>query len=407
MAKRKPKECPLNQHTNGQWYKKYRGRYFYFGTDLDAALKRWCDEKDYILAGKPVPNSSADPSIVELANLFIANRKNKIADGSIEARTVEDYESTIQRLIGIVGKECRPQHLRPLDFAGIKAKLAEPVRDGTHGKQVSTGRKAKTALVDKRGRQVERRSAGSVGGDIRRLRVFLNWTWKAELIPTAPRYGDEFSPPSRKEQRRKRAKDGRKDFTAEQIRSILTHCHPPMKAMVLIALNGGVGNLDLANMQFSHLTDIAVDPIVVDYPRGKTGAPRRFFLWQETAAALRDYLAVRPDPRSDAFKEIIFLTRLRHPWIRRSEKTITDSISFEFSKARKAAGFDRGAFYDLRRTFRTVAAGAMDREATDFIMGHADDAEDMGSLYTQHIDDSRVIKVVNHVRTWLFSEVAK
>jgi len=162
----------------------------------------------------------------------------------------------------------------------------------------------------------------------------------------------------------------------------------------------------LANIEFRHLTDIAVDPVLVNYPRGKTGAPRRFHLWPETATALRDYLAVRPDPRSEAFKETIFLTRFRHPWIRRTDKTITDSISFEFTKARKAAGLDRGAFYDLRRSFRTVAAGAMDREATDLVMGHADDADDMGALYTQHIDDERIRKVVNHVRQWLFGSEA-
>lgn len=405
MAKKKVSECPLVQHKNGQWYRKVKGRFFYFGTDLDAALKRWVAEKDYILAGQPIPKASGDPSIVALANLFIANKKGKVASGAIEARTVEDYELTIKRLIGIVGKECRPQHLRPLDFAGIKAKLAEPVVNGVHGKKPE-GRKAGPENL--RGRQVEQRSPGSVGGDIRRLRVFLNWCWKAELIPTAPRYGDEFSPPSRKEQRRRRAKEGRKDFTADQIKAILSHCHPPLRAMVLVALNGGVGNLDIANMEYRHLSDIAASPIAVDYPRGKTGAPRRFFLWPETAAALRDYIAVRPDPRSDTFKEIIFLTRLRHPWIRKGEKTITDSISFEFSKARKAAGLDRGAFYDLRRTFRTVAAGAMDREAADLIMGHADDADDMGSLYTQHIDDDRIGKVCEHVRQWLLgSEVAK
>lgn len=407
MAKRKPVECPLFLHRNGQWAKKINYRTHYFGTELDDALRRWADERDYILAGRPVPGSSDAPSIAELANLFIANKAAKVASGSIEARTVEDYEETIRRLIGIVGKECRPQHLRPLDFAGIRAKLALPVVDGVHGKkpEPAKGRKAKSESL--RGRQVEQRSQGSVGGDIRRLRVFLNWCHKSELIPTAPRYGDEFSPPSRKEMRRKRAKEGRKDFTAEQLRAILSHCKPPMRAMVLIALNGGVGNLDVANMEFRHMSSVDSDPITVNYPRGKTGAPRRFPLWPETATSLRVYLADRPTPRSDAFREVIFLTRCRHPWIRKTEKTITDSIAFEFTKARKLAGLERGSFYDLRRTFRTVAAGAMDREAVDLIMGHAEDADDMGALYTQHIDDDRIRRVCNYVHNWLFGEMAK
>lgn len=46
-ATKKPKnEGPLYLHQNGQWAKKVRGKRLYFGTDKNAALKKWADEKD-------------------------------------------------------------------------------------------------------------------------------------------------------------------------------------------------------------------------------------------------------------------------------------------------------------------------------------------------------------------------
>ncbi len=386
MAKKRANDCPLYQHGNGQWCKRIKGKLHYFGTDKDKALEKWADERDYLLAGRVPPKKDASPALSELGNLFVARCRERVSAGEMEARTAKDYESCVGRLIQILGRDCRPEHLRPIDYGKVRAELAEPVERKRNG-----------------GRTVERRSPGSVGGDIRRLRVFLNWATKAELIPP-PKFGDEFSPPSRKLQRRKRATDGRRDFSSEELRAILANCRPSLRAMVLIAANGGVGNLDLGNLRFDHIKGLETADPWIDYPRGKTGAPRRFPLWEETAQAIRDYLEERPHPRSSRFESVVFLTRGAHPWVRFNGKTTTDSIGFEFTKARRAAGLTKGSFYDLRRTFRTVAAGSRDREAVDLIMGHADSADDMGAVYTQHIDDERLGAVCEHVRGWLFSE---
>lgn len=55
MAKKKMSDFPLSNHRNGQWYKKLCGKYHFFGTDKDAALKKWAEEKDYLLAGLTPP----------------------------------------------------------------------------------------------------------------------------------------------------------------------------------------------------------------------------------------------------------------------------------------------------------------------------------------------------------------
>ena len=64
-------------------------------------------------------------------------------------------------------------------------------------------------------------------------------------------------------------------------------------------------------------------------------------------------------------------------------------------------------FYDLRRTFQTVAEGARDLAAAQAIMGHAPPASDMSALYRQRVDDDRLRAVVDHVHNWLFVTEAR
>ena len=66
------------------------------------------------------------------------------------------------------------------------------------------------------------------------------------------------------------------------------------------------------------------------------------------------------------------------------------------------AGIKGRTFYDLRRTFQTVAEGARDLTAVQSVMGHAPPANDMSAVYRQRVDDDRLLAVVNHVRGWLF-----
>lgn len=118
-----------------------------------------------------------------------------MSEDDLEQRSVNDYEKTIRRLIGFLGKQCRPEHLAPMDFASLKDRLAEPVE-------------RKTAIRGGvKGPSVERRSPTTVAGDIRRIRVFLTWCSDGELIAHPPRC-KEFSPASQKAIRRQRAQQG-------------------------------------------------------------------------------------------------------------------------------------------------------------------------------------------------------
>src|SRR5205085_224896 len=108
------------------------------------------------------------------------------------------------------------------------------------------------------------------------------------------------------------------------------------------------------------LLALDLDAGVIDFPRPKTGIPRRCPLWPETVAALREALAKRPAPKSGEGAGLVFVTSHGLPWAKDSDP---GTISKEVAKLLKALGINgrKGlGFYTLRHTFRTVADGAKD-----------------------------------------------
>jgi hypothetical protein len=78
----KPHDFPLWPHPSGRWCKKINGRFWYFGKVSDdpngqAALERWLDVKDDLLAGRsPRPQSGDAVKIAEAANVFLTHKKH-------------------------------------------------------------------------------------------------------------------------------------------------------------------------------------------------------------------------------------------------------------------------------------------------------------------------------------------
>jgi hypothetical protein len=70
----------------------------------------------------------------------------------------------------------------------------------------------------------------------------------------------------------------------------------------------------------------------------------------------------------------------------------------------KAAGIAGRTFYDLRRTFQTIAEGAHDLTAVQAIMGHAPRQNDMSAVYRQRIEPARLEAVTGYVRAWLWPQ---
>ncbi len=382
MAKKKKQDCPLFLHASGQWAKKVRGKMHYFGKDLDAALKRWAEEKDHLLAGLPVRRNDTRLALHVLGDRFHADRSKDVATGELTQRSLDEYTKSIKRLISIVGRDCRPEDLSPLDFSDIRQKLYEPV------KRPET----------QNGRTVKQRSPITVGSDVRRLRVFFQWAFDNELI-AAPRYGKNFSPTSAKVARKQRASEGPKILSPSDIHTILDQASKGMKPIILLAMNAGIGQSDIAYWTLDELPKKLSGECWIDLPRRKTGAPRRFVLWPETRDAIKAWLEIRPRTFAEA-ADRVFVTKDGVAWVRDDGQDRVDAIGKAFSIARRDSGVKRGTFYDLRRTFQTIAAETLDFRAVSHVMGHVIPETDMAGRYTQAISDERIRLVCEHVRAW-------
>jgi integrase len=192
-----------------------------------------------------------------------------------------------------------------------------------------------------------------------------------------------------------RSKQGPKLFTAVEIRGMIEAASVPVRAMILLGINAGFGNLDCANLP---LRAVDLDAGVIDYPRPKTGIARRRPLWPETVAGIRAALDCRPRAKSEEDDALVFLTRCGVSWA----KDVGDSaLTGEMRKLIRKLGINgHRTYYTLRHIFRTVADESKDQPAVDFIMGH--EVPHMSAVYRETISDERLRAVAEHVRKWLF-----
>lgn len=377
MAKQ---QLPLFKHRNGQWAKKILGKIYYFGTDYDAALDSFLEQRDHLYAGRGKPEKSTEPTLVELANLYYDGCRQRVSSGALSQSTLDKAEAIIRRLIDFRGPQDHPGHWTPLDFRDIKLWLHEPVK--------------RTSAIRggiKQPKTVRTRAAGTVDSEIRRIKAFLGWCHAARLIPP-PDFGKEFSQSPQRQQRLARAQFGKRTFEAAELRLIIAKSRPAFLPILLLGINGGMGARDIAQLTLEQFDGSEW----LDCPRQKTGMPRRIWLWPETRAAIKEYLSKRKRPYSRQYDEIAFLTAHRQPWIRGTQ----DAASQAFKSAREAAGLDSGTFYDLRRTFQSIGDETLDFPVVKYCMGHVPAVNDMSAKYRE-VSDERIKKVCQHVRQWL------
>src|SRR5262249_47279903 len=248
-----------------------------------------------------------------------------------------------------------------------------------------------------RNKLAKRWGPGTLGNVINRMRVAFKYASDNGLIDRPVRYGSAFKRPSRKTLRIDKAKKGPKLFTAEEVRCLLDAASPQVEAMVLLGINCGFGNADCGTLP---QRAVDLDNGIIDYPRPKTGIPRRCPLWPETVRAVREALAIRPEPKKAEHAGLVFVTKYGQPWAKLSTD---NTLAKELGKLLRQLGINgrQGlGFYTLRDTFRTVVDEAKDQPAADYIMGH--EVPHMSSVYRETISDARLRAVTDHVRGWLF-----
>jgi integrase len=396
-------DFPLFPHAVGQWAKKVRGKLHYFGP-LDKpqdALNLWNDQKDDLLAGRSprAKGSGGGLAVRDLVNHFLTAKQQLMQSGELTSRSFQDYYDTCVRLSDAVGKTRAVSDLRPEDFDAYRASVAKDW------------------------------SPVSLGNEIQRVRSLFKFGFDAGHLDVPVRFGPHFKKPKRREIRLARAEMPSRFLSAGEIRLLLAEAGPAMKAMILLGINCGWGNTDVAELQKRHLNLAAS---IADYPRPKTGIARRATLWAETVEAIKAAMKKRPAPKDAADADCVFITKYGWRWkriesvrvedadggdgfrVRRSE---TDSVGLEFGKLLRSVKVKQGRrkvslkkpgvnFYALRHTFRTVAGETGDMEAVDLIMGH-EDAGEMGTAYREWEKDNRegnprLRKVTEHVREWLY-----
>ena len=242
---------------------------------------------------------------------------------------------------------------------------------------------------------------------INRCRVVFKFASDNRLIDRPVEFGKSFNRPSEKMLCQARNEAGPRLFEAEEIRRILEASDSAMKAMVLLGINCGFGNTDVASLPRSA---VDLESGWINYPRPKTAVQRRVPLWPETIAALREAIAERPLPNDSANADLCFVTSRDTKYVRVQEsKTMkgrhvtVNSLSRRFESLMKRLGINHRkgiGFYTLRHVFETVAGESKDQVAVNAIMGHVDSS--MAGVYRERISDERLRAVVETVHGWLF-----
>ncbi|MEX2386585.1 MAG: tyrosine-type recombinase/integrase [Phycisphaeraceae bacterium] len=408
-------EFALSPHmASGRWYKVYEGRRHYFGKLADgweAAYKRYEDEWPQIVAGrKPRPDADTEGgglTLREGVNKWLAARVEDGQYGNIAASTVEAYRSIGTRLIKELGGTTRIGWLGPDDFRRLGL---------VYGSTMGPSPSLKAMIV---------------------TRQVFKWLHENEYIPAPPRYGSDFKVSKLKAKQIINRGRSKEIYTAEQVRAILRvaeagvkgkrwkkgedqpkgiKASPHLRAMILLAINGGYTQRELAALRLEH---VDMPNAIIDHYRGKTETRRVVPLWPETVEAIKASIAERPEPRADA-GGLLFVTRKGLAWVRDNiradepdesgKANLTyrrvDSINLQFRKLCTGAGVevDGAGFGRLRHTHRTVSDGANDSNAARRIMGH--DAKGIDSRYIVGHDRDRLQAVVEHVRQWLYADAS-
>lgn len=389
------RDFPLFANQNGQWCRKIAERAYYFGTWHDdprgtRAIERYKAELPYILSGETIPDDTSGLTVGELCEQFLAAKNAKLESGELSARTLAGYQLTARFLVKHLRDDRTVKSLRPLDFVRLRAAMAKG------------------------------RSTAALGNHIRHARIIMRWASDMDLVEVPVKMGPEFREPSKADKRRDRSQRtrerGRREFTRDELLVLLAilRRRPQLRAMVLLAINCGFGQTDIATLPRSALTR---NLGWIDYARAKTAIDRRCPLWPETAEALREVLSMdHAEPANPDDADLVFLTTNGMPWARMRESTredgtvrwtTIDSVGLEFGKVLRRVGIKRDGvnFYALRHTFQTVAEEAGDTLAVSKIMGHADHS--MADLYRERFPDQRLLKASNHVRQWLFGDGRK
>ena len=371
-AKRK-KDFPLSFHKGSQlWCKTFKGKRYYFESLAadpkgQKSVEKWLVLRDDLLAGR-TPRKTSDPTLLDLCNEWCKFKQSRVDSCELGGLAFEEYKRACAFILTVIDKQKPLRDFTPADFAKVRTESTKTLGVNGLGKRISI------------------------------LKSLFKFAFDFEMIPKPMRFGPGFDKPNAKLVREARIAKGAMDFQADEIHRLLKHSSPTFKAMILLGVNGGLGNSDLCELP---LSAIDLESGWMDYPRKKTATLRRIPIWKETVAAIELAISQRP---SETKSPLAFLRPDGSTYVDRRQ--CGWRVVEEFSKvADDASLLSPGkGFYCLRRTFQTQAEECGDLVAVKSIMGHVDSARDMSARYRQRISDTRLQAAVEVVRQWLFGD---
>ncbi|WP_238388647.1 tyrosine-type recombinase/integrase [Roseimaritima ulvae] len=343
----------------------HKGKRYYFEKVADdpqgtKSLDQWLE----IRAGR-TPKSSGDVLVKDICNEWLAHKQAKLDAGEIAQDTWDEYHHTCELVTGSIDKHSEAATLLPSDFAKLRATMAKRYGPTVLGKHI---------------------------GQVRSL---FKYGYEAGLIDRPAKFGPGFKKPPAKVMRKTRLDRGDQDFTAAEVRQLLKTRNHNWRAMILLGVQGGFGNRDVAELSIE-VVDLKTGWI--EYARAKTATQRRVPLWPETVEAIREVIERHPGGTDRLF-------------VGRRGRDFTDSnahgnnrISAAFRRVLTSQGFPEAGrgFYCLRRSFQTQAEECGDIIAVKHIMGHIPPENDMSSRYRQRVNDARLRRAVDAVHRWLW-----
>jgi integrase len=244
-------------------------------------------------------------TVAALCNRFLTAKHHKKESGELGGRMFTEYKGTTDLLVATFGANRLVDDLAADDFEGLRAVMAKrwgPVR---------------------------------LGNMITRVKSVFKYGTDNGLIKQAVRCGSEFRKPDKAVLRRHPAQAGEKMMEADQLCRRIEAAAVPLRAMILLGVNAGFGNHDVATLPMSAVN---LDSGWLDFPRPKTGIPRRCPLWPETVAAIRAALAERLRPLGYEDCGRVFLNSRGTAFIRTTEKSHSDLIGVHFGDLLKQLG---------------------------------------------------------------------
>jgi integrase len=368
-------DFPLCFHPpSGRLYKSIKGKRHYFGyaRDWQAAIDKYEHDREALYAGRKPRQPGDGLTVRDLCNRFLSSKQRLLDSNELSPRTWQDYKGTADRIILEFGRERLVEDLDGDDFDEFRASIAKgcgPVR---------------------------------LANEIQRVRTVMKYAHDQGYIKQPVRFGSTFKRPQKKVMRKHKAAQGERMLESVELRACIDAAGVQLRAMILLACNGALGQSDISAMDLDVLD---LEGGILDYPRVKTAIKRRVPLWKETTDAIREWLPMRPGAKDPADENAVFLTRCGQRWVKINKTgTPADALGQEFTKLLRELKLKRPgvSFYAIRHSFRTVADATLDFPAIDLVMGHSDNT--MGGRYREHIDDARLRAVVDHVRSWLYGD---